>query len=128
MRADRDYKRAFAKAFPARPARHRRQSEEGDRDLRAHVRLAADALRPLDRGRRALRCRAQEIEGFRLFNGKAGCANCHSGWAFTDYAFYDIGLPSDDRGRGAVLRLEQAEYAFKTPSLREAARARALHA
>ena len=61
-------------------------------------------------------------EGFRLFTGEAGCANCHAGWAFTDHAFYDIGLPSEDRGRGAVLRLEQAEYAFKTPSLREVGR------
>ena len=59
---------------------------------------------------------------------QGGCANCHSGWAFTDYAFYDVGLPSEDRGRGAVLRLEAAEYAFKTPSLREVGAPRALHA
>ena len=63
-----------------------------------------------------------EIVGFRLFTGKAQCSNCHSGWAFTDYAFHDIGLPGDDRGRGAVLRLEAAEHAFKTPSLREIGR------
>ena len=65
---------------------------------------------------------AQEVDGFRLFAGKGGCANCHAGWAFTDYAFYDVGLESEDRGRGAVLRIEKAEHAFKTPSLREAAR------
>jgi cytochrome c peroxidase len=65
---------------------------------------------------------ADEITGFRLFTGKAGCVNCHSGFAFTDYAFHDIGLPDDDRGRGAVLRLETAEHAFKTPGLREIAR------
>jgi cytochrome c peroxidase len=64
----------------------------------------------------------REIEGFRLFAGKAHCSNCHSGWAFTDSAFHDIGLPGDDRGRGAVLRLPAAEYAFKTPGLREIAR------
>ncbi|HEX4195731.1 MAG TPA: cytochrome c peroxidase, partial [Stellaceae bacterium] len=29
--------------------------------------------------------------GFALFNGKAHCAECHSGWNFTDGAFYDIG-------------------------------------
>ena len=63
-----------------------------------------------------------EIAGFRLFTGKAGCAKCHSGFAFTDYAFHDIGLPGDDRGRGAVLRLEVAEHAFKTPGLRELGR------
>jgi cytochrome c peroxidase len=63
-----------------------------------------------------------EIAGFRLFTGKARCVNCHSGFAFTDYAFHDIGLPDDDRGRGAVLRLEAAEHAFKTPGLREVGR------
>jgi cytochrome c peroxidase len=63
-----------------------------------------------------------EVAGFELFTGKAQCAKCHSGFAFTDYAFYDIGLPDDDRGRGAVLRLEAAEHAFKTPGLREIGR------
>jgi cytochrome c peroxidase len=65
---------------------------------------------------------AGEVAGFRLFTGKAGCVKCHSGFAFTDYAFHDIGLPSEDRGRGAVLRLAVAEHAFKTPGLREIGR------
>src|SRR5262249_46216340 len=64
----------------------------------------------------------REVAGFKLFTGKAQCAKCHSGFAFTDYAFYDIGLPDDDRGRGAVLRLEAAEHGFKTPGLREIGR------
>jgi cytochrome c peroxidase len=64
----------------------------------------------------------REIAGFRLFTGKAQCMNCHSGFAFTDDAFHDIGLPGDDRGRGAVLRLPAAEHAFKTPGLREIGR------
>ena len=63
-----------------------------------------------------------EIAGFRLFTGKAQCVKCHSGFAFTDYAFHDIGLPDDDRGRGAVLRLDAAEHAFKTPGLRDLGR------
>jgi cytochrome c peroxidase len=63
-----------------------------------------------------------EIDGFRLFAGKAGCVKCHSSFAFTDYAFHDIGMPGDDRGRGAVLRLEATEHAFKTPGLREIGR------
>jgi cytochrome c peroxidase len=67
----------------------------------------ADALTP------------QEVRGFLLFNGKAGCASCHSGWAFTDYAFHDTGLPDGDRGRGAVLGLPEADHAFKTPTLRD---------
>ena len=64
----------------------------------------------------------REVAGFKLFTGKAGCIKCHSGFAFTDHAFYDIGLPGEDRGRGAVLRLAAAEHAFKTPGLREIAR------
>jgi len=65
---------------------------------------------------------SREVEGFRVFNGKAGCANCHSGFAFTDHAFHDNGLPGQDRGRGAILRLDAAEHAFKTPGLRELSR------
>ena len=57
--------------------------------------------------------------GFELFTGKAGCSGCHTGWNFTDGKFHDIGLETDDIGRG---KLEpdnvQAQHAFKTPGLR----------
>ena len=62
-----------------------------------------------------------EINGFRIFAGKGQCINCHKGFAFTDYNFYDIGLPSEDKGRGAEIDLRAADYAFKTPTLRELA-------
>ncbi len=66
---------------------------------------------------------ASEVRGFALFNGRAGCANCHRGWAFTDHAFYDIGLPAgSDLGRGPVLGLDRVDRAFKTPTLRETLR------
>ena len=48
---------------------------------------------------------ASELRGFETFTGKAGCSSCHSGWAFTDHAFHDIGLPGDDLGRGPVIGL-----------------------
>ncbi len=32
--------------------------------------------------------------GFRLFNGKAGCANCHNSWRFSDGQIYNTGLTS----------------------------------
>ena len=59
--------------------------------------------------------------GFALFNGKAQCAGCHTGWNFTDNKFHDIGVSKgDDIGRG---KLEpdnaKAQFAFKTPSLRD---------
>lgn len=57
--------------------------------------------------------------GFQLFNGKARCAACHSGWRFTDDSFHDIGLPDDDPGRGAELPgIVKMQHAFKTPGLR----------
>ena len=68
--------------------------------------------------------------GFDLFNGKANCAACHSGWAFTDASFHDIGSArGDDWGRGRLFPTSVAlRYAFKTPTLRDVARRGALHA
>jgi len=58
-----------------------------------------------------------------LFNTKAGCAQCHGGWNFTDFSFHDIGLPDADIGRGKFLpSIEKMQHAFKTPGLREIAR------
>lgn len=76
---------------------------------------------PFDRwikGRReAISASAQR--GFRLFNGKARCAACHSGWRFSDDSFHDIGLADDDIGRGAELPgIVKMQHAFKTPGLR----------
>jgi cytochrome c peroxidase len=61
--------------------------------------------------------------GFALFNNKAGCMRCHSGWNFTDDSFHDIGLAHDDIGRGKFLpKIVKMQHAFKTPGLREIAR------
>jgi cytochrome c peroxidase len=62
--------------------------------------------------------------GFALFNGKANCAVCHSGWAFTDAAFHDIGVAKDDDlGRGRLFPSSaKLQHAFKTPTLRDVAR------
>jgi cytochrome c peroxidase len=121
LSADKTYTRDFSRAFPDDP----HVSEDNlKKAIATYERTLVSPPTRFDRwvagDTNALN--AQETNGFRLFNGKAGCVNCHTGWAFTDYAFYDVGLDSDDRGRGAVLRLEAAEHAFKVPSLREAAR------
>jgi cytochrome c peroxidase len=61
--------------------------------------------------------------GFVVFNGKAQCAACHEGWNFTNDGFQDIGLPSQDIGRGEYLPgVIKMKHAFKTPGLREIAR------
>jgi cytochrome c peroxidase len=58
--------------------------------------------------------------GFVLFNANGGCAQCHSGWNFTDDSFHDIGLRDADIGRGKFLTgVVKMEHAFKTPGLRE---------
>jgi cytochrome c peroxidase len=120
LSAEPAYRRAFAAAFP------------GDRAMRPDAIAAALAtyvrslVSPRTRfdawveGDRSALSR-QEQAGFELFTGKAGCTNCHSGWAFTDRAFHDIGLPGDDLGRGKVIDLRAADHAFQTPSLRELA-------
>ena len=62
--------------------------------------------------------------GFSLFNSKARCAECHSGWAFTDGSFHDIGsAQGEDIGRGRYFAgFAKLRYAFKTPTLRDVAK------
>lgn len=63
--------------------------------------------------------------GFAVFEGKGRCVSCHNGPDLTDWQFHNIGVDSDDRGRGAILDTdaERAAYrgAFKTPGLRNVA-------
>jgi cytochrome c peroxidase len=121
LATDPSYRAAFRAAFPDDP---RVTPENLQKAIATFVRTLVSPPTRFDRwvegDESALT--AREIDGFRLFAGRAGCANCHTGFAFTDYAFHDIGLPSEDRGRGAVLRLPAADHAFKTPTLREIGR------
>jgi cytochrome c peroxidase len=66
----------------------------------------------------------QPKRGFDVFNGKANCAACHSGWAFTDSSFHDVGVARDnDIGRGKLFpNSTKLQHAFKTPTLRDVAR------
>jgi cytochrome c peroxidase len=60
--------------------------------------------------------------GFLLFNAKANCAKCHTGWSFTDHSFHDVGMADGDLGRGKLLpSIGRMQYAFKTPTLRNTA-------
>ena len=57
--------------------------------------------------------------GFDLFVGQAKCSACHDTWRFTDDGFYDIGLDTEDIGRGEHLPdVVAMRHAFKTPTLR----------
>ena len=57
--------------------------------------------------------------GFAVFNQEGRCAQCHSGWRFTDDGFYDIGVVTADLGRGArFAEIPAMQHTFKTPTLR----------
>ena len=69
----------------------------------------------------------REINGFRVFVGKAACTNCHMPPNFTDDGFHDLGIESEndesfDPGRFHQVPLGIMKGAFKTPSLRNVAR------
>lgn len=114
------YRAAFAHAFPTEPSITPQTIAKA---IATYVRTLISPPTRFDRWlageRKALS--AEEIRGFRLFSGKARCIACHTGNAFSDYSFHDIGLPSDDLGRGAVIAVPRVNHAFKTPSLRELA-------
>jgi cytochrome c peroxidase len=117
------YRAAFAKAFPDDPAP---STESIEAALATYERTIVSGRAPFDRwiegDESAIGPAAKR--GFDLFNAKAGCAECHSGWNFTDGAFYDIGVGHDsDIGRGRIFRNSpKLQYAFKTPTLRNVAR------
>lgn len=111
------YKQAFSRAFPKDGltqdtilkaiATFERTTVTGDTAFDRWVRGDAKAVSEA------------AARGFVLFNGKAACAACHTGWNFTDGKFHDIGLASKDPGRGKVTGKAEDMLAKRTPSLRE---------
>ena len=69
-----------------------------------------------------------EVNGLRIFAGKGRCINCHTGFAFTDHGFYDIGLPGDDKGRGKEIGLPRRRPCLQGADPARAGLDRALHA
>jgi len=70
----------------------------------------------------------EAIRGLTLFQGKAGCALCHSGPLFSDFKFHNIATSPPgadgsrpDEGRFKVTGKEEDRGAFLTPTLRSAA-------
>lgn len=116
-----EYVDRFAAAYPEEPI----TPELVAKAIAVFERTIVSAQAPFDRWLEgdddAISASARR--GFALFNEKARCATCHSGWRFTDDSFHDIGVPGDDLGRGAVLPgIEVLEHAFKTPTLRNVSR------
>lgn len=116
------YRAAFARAFPD-GAVSRVHVEQA---LATFERTIVSAPAPFDRwiagDESAIGAAAKR--GFDLFNGKAQCSQCHSGWNFTDGSFYDIGEAKEaDIGRGRIFaNSPKLQHAFKTPTLRDVAR------
>jgi cytochrome c peroxidase len=116
------YRLAFAQAFPGETISRETVSEA----LATFERGIVAGEAPFDRWIAGDSDAIPEAakRGFDLFNGKAGCAECHRGWNFTDGAFYDIGSATgDDIGRGHLFaNSPKLKYAFKVPTLRDVAR------
>jgi cytochrome c peroxidase len=118
LSADRTYLAAFAEAFPEEPAI---TPGTVSRAIATYERTIISPLSPFDDyvagDEDALSPEAKR--GLDLFTGKARCVTCHTGWAFTNGGFHDIGLTDDDLGRGALTLRKFDEHRFKTPTLRE---------
>ncbi len=118
LAADPLMRESFAAAFPEDPAVTR------DNLMKALAAFERTLVSPQTRFDRWVKgddeaLDQDELAGLSLFAGKAGCVACHQGWRFTDEAFHDIGLHSEDKGRGPILGVKAADHAFKTPSLCE---------
>ena len=65
------------------------------------------------------------VRGLELFNGKANCKACHTGFNFTDETYQNIGVgmdkPKPDLGRSEVTKKDEDKGKFKTPTLRNIA-------
>lgn len=117
------YKAQFMKVFGREPV-----AEDVARAIAAFERTVLSGDAPYDRfvagDEKAMSESAQR--GWKLFNGKANCAACHSGPNFTDNAFHNIGVgmgaAMPDVGREAISKLEGDHGSFKTPTLRDIAR------
>lgn len=116
------YRRAFAEAFPD-GAINRRNIELA---LATFERTIVSGVAPFDRWVEGAGDAIDESakRGFSVFTGKAGCAECHSGWNFTDGSFYDIGTGQEsDIGRARLFpNSEKLRHAFKVPTLRDVER------
>jgi cytochrome c peroxidase len=116
-----EYKPLFAAAFPGEATSPKTLAKAIATYERTVVSQRAPFDDWIDGNEKAISEEAKR--GFVLFNSKAQCSSCHEGWNFTNDGFQDIGLPSEDIGRGKfVPGVLKMEHAFKTPGLREISR------
>jgi cytochrome c peroxidase len=126
LKANEGYKQAFIKAFPKEGLTEANILKA----IATFERTIVTGDTPFDRWVRGDDKAIPESasRGFVLFNGKALCMTCHTGWNFTDNKFHDIGLPTKDTGRAGVTGKAEDTHAMRTPGLREiTARAPYMH-
>jgi cytochrome c peroxidase len=120
------YKALFAKAYPGEPIAAATVSKA----IATYERVTAISNNsPFDQWVKgdAKAMTAQQVEGFKLFAGKANCIVCHSGPNFTDNGFHNLGLASygiaePDMGRYVHKPVKAMKGAFKTPTIRDITR------
>lgn len=121
LRADRCYRRMFAKAFPDRQGRIDLPNVVAALAAFQRTMIALDS--PYDRAGRGddVALTPLQAEGQELFQS-SGCASCHSGPLFTDAAYHRLGNPAgSDRGLSEHTGRAADEGHFRTPSLRNVA-------
>ena len=116
------YKALFGKAYPGEPI----TSATLAKAIASYERTVISNNSPFDRWVKGEKnaMTAQQINGFKIFVGKADCALCHSAPNFTDNAFHNLGLASHasakpDLGRYDIKPSNATRGAFKTPTLRD---------
>ena len=121
LRADARYRALFRRAFPHDEITHTTLSYA----LASYVRTLRSGDAPVDRyvGGDSSALEPAARRGRRLFLGKGGCADCHSGPTFTDERFHNTGIAvgTNDDGRYAITRDTADRGRFKTPTLRHVA-------
>jgi cytochrome c peroxidase len=119
------YRQKFEKAYPGEGINDTTVSKA----LAVFQRTVVSKNAPFDRwvAGDAKALSSQQIEGFKVFVGKANCIACHSEGNFTDNGFHNLGLKafakeSPDLGRYHIRPVNAMKGAFKTPTVREVTR------
>jgi cytochrome c peroxidase len=114
------YRKQFQKVFKTEVT-----AENVGRAIACFERTVLSGNAPYDRFKTGDKTALSESaqRGMKLFFGKANCSACHSGAAFSDGAFHNIGMGTQpgriDLGRFEHSKLDGDKSSFKTPGLRE---------
>ena len=122
LNADADYVKRFEQVFGESPS-----LENVGKAIGAFEKTIVTPNSPFDRYARGDKTALSDAEkrGLILFVGKASCVGCHNGVNFSDNLYHNLGVKQEgslkeDVGRFAVTNAPEDQYAFKTPTVRNA--------